>query len=565
MLLNEALGIDKPSQRPPAQEMFPEGLYTPADKEDALRDYPREPLNDPRQPTQVEFADASGSVPMPARQPDPMMEPGASDQSDISADPAQPPMPERGERSPALVTGPLVQPNDSRYMEPRNIIVADGVLGGLLPWVQAATDVALGKVPADQFDQARMEHQERIQGLKEAEPDLAAKVEKAIPALAGLGIGLMRGGSGTVAGTAMRGAAAAGVHGAAVGYTSGDPSVPSLSGERVAGAAGQAVEEMAIGGIGAALPAGAMKGRQAYVDSKAAQAVADRKAAAAQKGKNTREAKKFRAQKDMRRDQMEEREKREDATLISRHQSFSQAPRDVSPKAKENRKVFLDDPIGTFKQQAAKDPSLENFSKMTGLSPTTLMHRLYGKNIKLETDQEKRLMGQLLDVEQAWMANRRQMGKPMAGGAANDNMTPGDQASSWATNALKPSNGKTVTVDQLYAAYKKSVPNPIPEAAFLRSLRGSGLTIRQMAGKARIEGELSGESLAGSAAKKHSGSSGGKPKSGERAILKRDPTAKRERPLPNQRNTKRVPSADRKPGDEPIRTPSKPNRFDRDY
>jgi hypothetical protein len=353
------------------------------------------------QPTQV--ASADNAVPLPERAP-------AVQNSDSEA----PPMPERGERSPTMQRGPFVQQTDSRYSDSANVIIADTILGGMLPWIQAATDIAMGRAPAEQFDNVRMEHEQRIEALKSENQGLVKGAENALPLLSGLGLSMLKGPK-TIAGGVARGAAVGGAQGAAQGFTSGDPAEPTMSSNRVANAVGGATKGAALGAVGGALPPTATKFKDAYNASKAATAAAAKKQdiqsrAAATKAKNA-EAKRVAEVKKMRADE----ERARDDQLVSKFKSYRQQPETAVKKWAQNREMLQTDPVDAFKQQAAFEPTLESFSRVVNLSPAAISQRLYGKGIKPETPAERRLWEQIQEVDMAWQAHRRRTGTNDAG------------------------------------------------------------------------------------------------------------------------------------------------------
>lgn len=351
--------------------------------------------------TPVELADASGSVPLPERSP------AVSENLDT------PPMPERGERAPGFNAGPLVPANDSRYQDKSNIVIADVVMGGALPWIQAVADIALGRAPIERFDDVRREHEERIEALKSENPALVGAAENALPFLQGLGLGMMKPAR-TVAGAVGRGAAVGGATGAVQGATGGDPAEPTLSSERLAGAVGGAAKGAALGAVGSALPAGVAKGQEALAGRAAAKATADATAKATAQTEAAAKAKKAAKDKAALIKQRATEEKTRDDQLLSRFKSFRQVTGEPNKAWKENRRTLSADPQLAFRRQAGFEPSLESFSKMTNLPPVAIMQRLYGKGIKPETPGEMRLWDQLSEVDQAWQAARRR-------GVVNDN------------------------------------------------------------------------------------------------------------------------------------------------
>lgn len=410
--LNDALGLGQPKSQP-IGEMAPMDIYTPPDVEDIFNERP-EPFKDPRRPTRVEYADASGSVPLPTRAPD---------ASQIRDDPEAVPMPERGERSPNMFKGPLIQPNDSRYVDTTNVIVADTILGGLLPWVQAVADVATGRVPVEQMDAARMEHEKRIEELKSGHPNVVSAAEKAMPFLSGLGLGIMKPAR-TVAGTVGRGMAVGGVEGAVQGFTSGDPEMSSADPDRLTNAVAGGATSAVLGGFGASLPAAAAEGkamlgrRAARIEREdAAAAASEKRRLAAEKRQATKAA-------NERRKALEESERKRDDQLVSRFESYREVTGTPVERWKQNRESLNTQPEAVFKAQAARNATLDDFSRMVNLPPVAILQKLRGKEIKLETPQERSLYKQLEEVEESWQAVRRRGTKVEPNAPASPNAGP---------------------------------------------------------------------------------------------------------------------------------------------
>lgn len=445
------VGFTEPVQRPGTVSSTPsliDGQMTPDDAEGVFNENEIDPFRDPRAPTQVEFADASGSVPMPERGP------AAVQNSDTEAVP----LPERGERAPSFNPGPLVPSNDSRYSDTGNIVIADTVLGGMLPWIQAAADIALGRVPIERFDDARREHEERVERLKGENQALVSAAENAMPLLSGLGLGMIKPAK-TALGTVGRGVAVGGAQGAVQGATSGDPAEPTLSSDRLGSAIGGAAKGAALGGLGASLPAGAAKvgeARDAAAATAKRQAATDKAAAtkrSAADAKNKVELQKRRA----------EEERSRDDQLVSMFKSYRQPPAEPYPQWKGNRADLAADPVTTFRKQALREPSLEDFSRMTNLPPAAIMQRLYGKGIKPETPAEIRLWDQLKDVDMAWQAaKRRGVNVPDAPGNPSAQTKPsGSESRSAAATAERATGaaaGSAGTGSDAPAA--SSVPKP---------------------------------------------------------------------------------------------------------
>lgn len=413
MLLRDQLGMEPPASEPTLGEMLPEGLYDPADKAQILNEYPREQFRDPRQPTQVEFADASGKVPLPVRNTAKAPEAALSENLDNSASTPTP------EGEPVFK---YVKPDDSRYQDSGHLLIADSVLQGALPWLQAATDVALGRAPAEDFDTIRMEHEKRVEAIKAKDPQLVDRIQQAMPFLSALGLSIAKPAS-TVVGGALRGATVAGAQGAVQGFTSGPPEEPSLSGTRVGQAVGGAAETAILGAVGGALPPGITKGSAAYKQMNEQAAKAQKKLAAQQKSAATREQKKLNQQKAIKQRKMAEEEELRDAQLVEKFKSYRQTPAEPSPTWKNNRQKFYAEPEQIFKEQANRNPTLEDMSRMLNMPPAAIAQRLYGRTLANATPGEKRLFQQLKDVDDAWQAVARKRGIPMDE-PANNYKTP---------------------------------------------------------------------------------------------------------------------------------------------
>lgn len=316
---------------------------------------------------------------------------------------APPPTPER---APGAEIKSLVNPDDSRYQDPQNLLMGNVLTSGMLPWAQAASDVASGRVPVEKFDEVRMEHQRRLEELKEQHPDFVSAAEKAMPFLEGLGMGALKPAK-TVAGTIARGAATAAPQGAARGYTSGPVEEPSGSGKRAVGAVGGAATDAAIGAAGASVPAligGAksligkvtsVRAERAAATAEAAKATAEgeKKAATAAKAAKTRDLK----AKDK---EFEARLGEENTHLTEQFQRHSAAPANVSQHWEQNRKGFIADPEHAFREIAKNGWGLEGFSRAMNLPQRAILERMAGKSLKINTPGEEKLIREMLHVDQ---------------------------------------------------------------------------------------------------------------------------------------------------------------------
>lgn len=553
MLLKEQLGLPQPAPEQTLGEMLPEGLYDPKDKSEILNEYPREQFRDPRQPMQVEMADASGKVPLPARNTDRMPEAPLSQNPDNSAMPA-------AEQEPVFK---YVKPDDSRYQDSGQILIADSVLQGALPWLQAATDVALGRAPAESFDQIRIEHEKRIEEMKAQDPKLVERIQNAMPFLTGLGLSIAKPAS-TVVGGALRGAAVGGAQGAVQGYTSGPPEEPSISSDRLGQAVGGAAQSAVLGGVGGALPPGVTKGSAAWSKMKDQTAKAQKRMASAAKAATTRQTKKDAQARKAKQEELAEAETIRDTQLTEKFRSYRQGPSDPSPTWRKNRDHFFASPEEIFKQQAERNPSLEDMSRMLNLPPSAIAQRLYGKTLPNASAGEKRLFQQLHEVDEAWQAVRRKGGHaPRMGETANDNYkppTPEDQVGTFVTTQVKPADGVMTPVSEVYAHYAKTVDNPLPKAAFIKQLRQQGVQIQQVGGKMRMEGTINGATPGAKSGP--GGSAGGDTKSAKAAPGRSGDGTTPISKLPKPRASRAKPRGNGSAGGAGIGSP-KPNRFDR--
>lgn len=330
--------------------------------------------------------------------------------------------PDIPEKAPGQQLTGLVKPDDSRYKDPQNLLMGNVLLGGSLPYIQAAADVAAGRVPSEQFDAARQEHERRINELKDQHPDFVSAAEKAMPFVEGALASIIKP-AGTVAGTMARGAAVAAPQGAVRGYTSGPTEEPSISGERLGRAVGSGATDAALGAAGASLPAlteGAKKivgkatsivaARSAEREAAAltrrteaeaaakAQATKDKRAASTAKGQATKLAKAQQAERATAATARLEIENKQIATDYARHIA---SPKTINPHAQENRSYLMSDPIHVFNQTAEEGWGLEGLSKSTGLSPRAIVNRMSDvtKDLPTETPQQKNLFAEMMDVD----------------------------------------------------------------------------------------------------------------------------------------------------------------------
>jgi hypothetical protein len=310
-----------------------------------------------------------------------------------------------------------IKPGDTRYKDPQNLIMGNAIMAGMLPWAQAAADVAAGRVPMEKFDEVRMEHQRRIEELKSQHPDFANAAEKAVPFLEGLGMGVMKPGK-TIAGTMARGAAVTAPQGAARGYSSGPVEEPSGSTERAGRAVGGAVTDAAIGAGGAAVPA-LVQGAKSLVGKTtsllaeraarkseaaaaqkldeeartAADAVAVKKAGTAAKTAETKRLKGLDKQ-------YEARLKTENDQISSQYKRYNEQPTGPSQYWQENRAHFISDPIENFNRAAEHGVGLEGWARALNLPQSVILSRMSGKKVIVpEGSPHEKLFREMLEAD----------------------------------------------------------------------------------------------------------------------------------------------------------------------
>jgi hypothetical protein len=357
-----------------------------------------EQLFNPRNVPEPEMPAAGGrtamagkNVPLPERG-------GVEDTSPMETVPA------RGERP---MQG-LVKTDDTRYKDPQNLLMGNVIMGGMLPWAQAAADVASGRVPKEKFDEVRMEHQRKLEELADQHPDFVSAAQKAVPFLEGLGMSMVKPAS-TVVGTMGRGAAVAAPGGAARGYSSGPVEEPSASSNRAAAAVGGAATDSAIGATGAAVPALVQGGKTLIgkVTSVVAERAA-RKAEGAAVKQLDGEATKVAGRKPLSPEEAKKadkeftaRTKQHEAKLTEDYKRHTAMPDKPSKYWEENRKVFVADPVHAFNEAASSGADLAGMSKILNLPPAVIAARLGGKKIKIETPQQEKLMNDIIDASES--------------------------------------------------------------------------------------------------------------------------------------------------------------------
>jgi len=382
--------LDK--QLPPpvqgAQPSIRPDYMDPSDVENSLQP-PHDTLPQP-DPMKVMVADASGKVPLPTRAPDRSVQ-NFEQPAPVDEPPA----------------GTYKVP-DRVQSDPSHIVVADVVLGGTLPWLQAAADVATGAIPKEKFEEARMQHAQQLEELRAQHPELISAAEKAMPFLSGIGIGMLRP-AGTILGSAGRGAAAGAAQGYVKGYTSGPKEEPTVSSNRMAQGMGSAMVGAAEGAAGGAAGHGAV----AMLERKAASKVAggasvsdDASRVAKREARTKQAAEQERIQA--------EADRGKDESLAKQFKTYREPPAKASQYAEGNASHLTRNPIDAFKQQAARTPTLDAFSRNTGLSPAAILAKLHGKQLPVDTPGQQALYKELQKVNESW-ASFQKTGNPKAG------------------------------------------------------------------------------------------------------------------------------------------------------
>ncbi len=266
---------------------------------------------------------------------------------------------------------PLVSANDSRYADPQWAIIANLFTQGSLPWLQAAADVAAGRVSPDQFEQARVEHSKKMQDLMDQHPDFVKHAEDAMPLLSGVVLSAIKPAK-TIAGTLAQGAAVGGPQGFVQGYTAGPAEEPSLSSERMAQGMGRGVETAVLGMVGTGTARAFSKGAEIVASraaSKAEAAASATRSERAQRSASTRAYNKSKAQKSA----------AEDNRYADYYENnLKEVPNTegVSADFAKNRALLARDPETFFKQAATHGNSLAETAMATKLPPGTVAQRL---------------------------------------------------------------------------------------------------------------------------------------------------------------------------------------------
>jgi hypothetical protein len=256
------------------------------------------------------------------------------------------------------------------------LVIADKLLGGMMPWVMASADLAAGHITEEQFDQARQTHQERINSILKNHPEFSSAVDKAIPFLEGLGIGIAKPAK-TIAGTALRAGAVGAATGAAQGFSEGDVEEPSFSGKRVGGAVGGALRGSATSAAGGAMARGVTRRMEMKEEARVADLEKSRKRAKTESARMARERKK--------------RQQMEDEQLAQEYPSYRKMPLEVSGKFADNRKLFNESPETIFKEAADLGQSIDDMAKFLKMSPATIANKLERARPSLDSVEDFRL------------------------------------------------------------------------------------------------------------------------------------------------------------------------------
>lgn len=424
---------------------------------------------DPHDPETME--DVFRPRPDPLQQPPPMKVRQAANDTGIrsvrsdavpnSGQPAEPPMPEAGERprgaEQAQPTA-LINPDDTRYKDPQNLLIADVITAGSLPWIQAAADVAAGRVPSDQFDAARQEHAQRLQALRDEHPEFVSAAQKAMPFLEGLGMSLMKPAK-TMVGTMARGAGVTAPQGAVRGYTGGPIEEPSASTERTARAVGGAAKESALGAAGATVPSIVGGAKSMATTALAARAErksqetmarkADAERSSTERNQRATEARERNAKAEG------ERIKDENRQLTEQYAKLRTAPKKVSQHWQENRAQFGKDPANAFEQAAEQKLNLEQFAGALNLPPRVVVNRLSKADFPLDTPEKRKLYNEMLDVDNVWREVEKRGLKPKTPAASTKS------AAKAATGAA--SEPKAAKAPKKAAAPKKPTEAQVPK------------------------------------------------------------------------------------------------------
>ena len=280
-------------------------------------------------------------------------------------------------------TGSLIAPTDSRYAEPGWTILLDTLFGGTMPWLLASVDVASGRVPQEEFDRVREEHERKLDGIKAEHPQFVDAAEKSVPFLAGAIGGIIKPAK-TIAGGAGQGAGLGAVAGGVQGYTGADPSLSSGDPDRLASAIGGAGQGAALGAAGGAATGGVQKA----MTPKAKPDVGG-------DGPSPDDAAALDARMQQRRaerEQMYEQRLQEDLRKID--EQFTRKPELPGPNWKQRQTEFLQDPLSAFREQAKRNPSIKKWAESLNMSPIAIERKLKATGFPEPTSDAERTLRQ---------------------------------------------------------------------------------------------------------------------------------------------------------------------------
>lgn len=426
MAFREDIPAQLPTRQPDgvlSQEMAPDDL-----ENQLLSPKPETPAGPP--PQKVMVADASGGVP-----PMPEQRPAGGSSPDVQAEEPAP-------------TG-LVDPQDSRYGDEKWVVMNYVLTQGGLPWLQAAYDVASGRVPPEQFDEVRTQHSKRIEEIMQRHTDFTQAAQKAMPFVAGLGLGLGKPAS-SVAGTIARGVGTGAGLGAVQGFTSGDPEKPTLSKERLRNAGEGAAAGGLLGGVGGAAAAGArgvVKGVREVgrmrSEERAGREAADQVEARRSAARDRATAK---------RDEVQQTQKQQ-ADLSGSFRQYQKIPGSPAADWKQKRRLFEKDParlVNVYDKQIS-DGSLSDFAHHVNLPQSVVAARLSKFDLNPTTATKIRIaqdIDQVMAARDAFKAQSKaapgSTPKPKAPAAS----APAEQSSEFGYNPPKREELSNFKVDK---------------------------------------------------------------------------------------------------------------------
>lgn len=281
-------------------------------------------------------------------------------------------------------TGSLIAPTDSRYADPGWTVLMDTIMGGTLPWLMAAVDVASGRAPQEEFDRARQEHEMKLEGIKQQHPQFVDAAEKSVPFLTGVIGGIVKPAQ-TVGGAVGRGAASGGAVGAVQGYTGADPSLESTDPDRIASAVGGVGQGAAFGAAGGGAAHGAQKMMAPKPDGGPAES-------GLASGRDSAEIDARMAQRKADRERMYEERLQEDLRKID--EQFTKKPELPGPNWKQRQQDFLQDPLSAFREQAKRNPSIKKWAEALNMSPIAIERKLKASGFPEPTSDAERTLRQ---------------------------------------------------------------------------------------------------------------------------------------------------------------------------